>query len=96
MAPTVETSEYAAMLRRMNRGMARRVAEGNPEDLAAAVRLLDEQQALLVEAVAVMRDVHGYSWAQLAAELGVTRQAVQQRFGKPVVSPLLWDGQVTW
>jgi AraC-like DNA-binding protein len=41
---------------------------------ATAARMLDEAVIRLVQD-------QGWSWAQIAAELGVTRQAAQQRFG---------------
>ena len=40
----IETADYLAMLRRMVRGLGRRIENGDPADLAAAVgvqRMLD-------------------------------------------------------
>ena len=80
--PKVETTEYAAMLRRMVRAYGRRLADADPTDLAAAIQLQDELSNAIGQAVAAMRDTHGYSWADVAAELGVTRQAAFQRYGR--------------
>lgn len=80
-----ETPEYVGMLRRMIRGLGRRLAEhANPSDLADAVQLQRELDATIRQAVQAMRAEHGYSWQQLADELGCTKQAAQQRYGKPV------------
>lgn len=47
-------------------------------DLAAARRELD---MMIAETVAVAR-VQGETWAAIAASLGVTMQAAQQRYGR--------------
>jgi hypothetical protein len=81
-APKAETTEYAAMLTRMVRSYSRRIADGNPSDLADAIKLQRTLDEAIGQAVANMRATTGYSWAELAVELGVTRQAAQQRFGR--------------
>lgn len=81
-----ELPEYTAMLARMVRGLGRRlVDEGNPSDLADAVQLQRQLEDTIGQAVARMRAEHGYSWAMLADELGTTRQAAQQRYGRYTV-----------
>jgi len=81
--PHRETPEYVAMLRRMVRGLGRRINEhANPSDLVDLVELQRELDDCVRASVRVMREEHGYTWQQLADELGVTRQAVQQRYGK--------------
>lgn len=77
----IETTEYVAMMARMIRGLGRRVADGDPSDLADAVELQRQLDAVLRDAVTKMREQSGFSWQQLADELGTSRQAVQQRFG---------------
>ena len=75
-----ENDEYAAFARRVLRAWARRVAAGDIDaitDMAAAAQELDDAMR---QAVAGLRD-KGYSWAEIAARLGVTRQAAQQRWG---------------
>jgi hypothetical protein len=75
-----ENDEYAAFARRVLRAWARRVAAGDIDaitDMAAAVGELEDAMR---QAVAGLRD-KGYSWAEIAARLGVTRQAAQQRWG---------------
>ena len=77
-----ETSEYAKMMRRMVRGFAKRVAEGDPADFAEMVATAQAMDEALAHAVTAMRENHGFSWAQIAHELGMTRQGAQQRFGR--------------
>ena len=83
MNRNIETSEYCGMVRRVLRGLGRRVADGDPFDLAEAVRLRDEFDAILRDSVHQMREVNGFSWAQIGDELGMTRQGAYQRFGRP-------------
>ncbi len=35
----------------------------------------------IAEAITALRTRHGYSWADIGARLGITRQAAQQRWG---------------
>jgi hypothetical protein len=78
---TTETQDYVAMLSRMVRGLGRRVADGDPVDLAAAVQLQAQLDVVIRDAVAGMRTA-GFSWQQLADELGTSKQAVQQKYGR--------------
>lgn len=79
---TYETAEFAEMLGRMVTALGRRVADGDPADLADMLALAARFDAEVASAVRRMREVHGYSWADVGAAAGVTRQAAQQRWGK--------------
>jgi hypothetical protein len=72
--------EYAAFTRRIIRAYARRVATGDVEALTDMVGLSTLLDDAISEAVTGLR-AHGYSWADIAARLGITRQAAQQRWG---------------
>jgi hypothetical protein len=76
----VENDEYAAFVRRIIRAYAKRVATGDVEALADMVALSSVLDDAITDAVAGLRG-HGYSWADIAARLGITRQAAQQRWG---------------
>ena len=76
----VENDEYAAFARRIIRAYARRVATGDVEALADMVALAEDLDAAIGAAVTGLR-AHGYSWAEIAARLGISRQAAQQRWG---------------
>ena len=78
---TVENDEYARFVRRVMRAYARRVARGDVEALADMTGLATELDEAIAQAVIGLRDA-GYSWAEIAARLGVTRQAAQQRWGR--------------
>ncbi|WP_369819687.1 hypothetical protein [Actinoplanes sp. TFC3] len=76
----VENDEYAAFVRRIIRAYARRVATGDVEalrDMVGLSTLLDDS---IGDAVKGLR-THGYSWAEIADRLGISRQAAHQRWG---------------
>ena len=77
---TVENDEYAAFARRVIRAYARRVASGDIEALTAMTALAADLDAAISQAVTGLREF-GYSWADIARPLGITRQAAQQRWG---------------
>ena len=74
----VENDEYVSFVRRVLRAYARRVASGDVDALADMAGLASELDEMISRAVAGLRGA-GYSWAEIAARLGVTRQAAQQR-----------------
>jgi hypothetical protein len=77
----VENDDYAAFARRILRAYARRVADGDVEALIAMTGLAAEIDAAIGQAVMGLR-TFGYSWADIGARLGITRQAAQQRWGQ--------------
>ena len=77
-----ENSEYTAFARRIIRAHGRRVANGDPVDLAELVGLRADMDQVIRQAVHGMRETHGYSWADIGRELGMTRQAAQQQYGR--------------
>jgi hypothetical protein len=76
----VENREFDAFARRIVRAYARRVADGDIEALPALCQLASTVEQAMSDAVAGLRQF-GYSWQDLADRLGVTRQAVQKRWG---------------
>lgn len=76
---SVETPDYAAMLRRMIRAYGRRVGLESPEDLADMRSLADELERATAAAVAGQREA-GFSWSDIARGLGVTRQTAWERY----------------
>ena len=78
--PVVQNDHNAAFARRDIRAHGRRLAAGDPDALAALVALAAEIDAATAEGVAGLRAA-GYSWADVAARLNISRQAAQQRWG---------------
>lgn len=77
-----ETAEFAAFTRRIIKAYGRRIGHGGDIDsLPQLVTLAAEVDAVITQSVAGLR-AEGYSWAEIAARLGTTRQAAQQRFGR--------------
>jgi hypothetical protein len=79
---SVENDEYASFIRRVLRAYALRVATGDVDALADMTSLATEMDHVISQAVTGLRAA-GYSWAEIAARLGVTRQAAQQRWRRP-------------
>lgn len=73
------------MLARMVRSYGNRVSEGDIESLAGMAQFVAEAEAELAKTVHRLRSEEGgaYSWAQIGAQLGMSRQAAQKRFGDP-------------
>lgn len=78
----VENDEFGAFARRILRSYARRIAIGDIEALTGMAALADDIETAIRTAVIGLRE-NGYSWAEIGTRLGVTRQAAQQRWGKP-------------
>jgi hypothetical protein len=78
----VENDEYAAFARRVLRAYARRVATGDVEALTLMLGLSAEIDTAIAQAVSGL-SAFGYSWAEIGSRLGITRQAAQQRWGRP-------------
>ncbi|MFU8876449.1 hypothetical protein, partial [Micromonospora sp. SL4-19] len=76
----VENDEFAAFARRIIRAHGRRVATGDVEALRDLVALATNLDDAIGEAVIGLR-AFGYSWAEIGARLGISRQAAQQRWG---------------
>jgi hypothetical protein len=77
--PVVENHDYAAFARRVLRAQARRIADGDIEELAYLLGLQRELQQAIHTAIAGLR-AQGYSWADIALRIGITRQAAHQRW----------------
>jgi len=75
-----ENHDYAAFARRVVTAHGRRIADGDVEGLTALLALADELDQVITNAVHGLR-VFGYSWAEIAHRIGITRQAAQQRWG---------------
>ena len=79
--PVTENSEYAAFAQRVLRAYSRRVATGDVDSLAYMVSLADDINDAIAQAVSGLRG-SGYSWAEIGARLGISRQAAQKRWGR--------------
>lgn len=74
-----ETPDLADAVARLMRSMGRRVAQEDERSLAALERLEDELAGAWADAVAGLRAI-GVSDVAIGRELGITRQAVEQRW----------------
>jgi len=77
----VENDEYVAFLRRVIRAYSRRVATGDVEAITVMVALASDLEEATRQAITGLRGF-GYSWADIAMRLGITRQGAQQRWGE--------------
>jgi hypothetical protein len=76
----IENDEYAAFVRRVIRAYSRRIAAGDIEAITDMAALAGEFDDAIGQAITGLR-CFGYSWADIAARLGITRQGAQQRWG---------------
>ena len=77
----VENDQYAALVRRVIAAYSRRVAAGDIDAISDMTSIAAELDDAISQAVTGLR-MAGYSWADIAERLGVTRQAAQQRWGR--------------
>ena len=75
-----ENDEYARFLRRVIRAYSRRVAAGDIEAITTMAALASDLEDATRDAITGLR-AFGYSWADIALRLGITRQGAQQRWG---------------
>ena len=75
-----ENDEYAAFARRVLRAYSRRVASGDIDAITGIAAIAAEMDTAIRDAITGLR-ARGYSWADIAARLGITRQGAQQRWG---------------
>ncbi|WP_235739049.1 hypothetical protein [Nocardioides alcanivorans] len=84
-----EAPDMAAMVERIARGMVRRAADGDLEVLSALRTMRAAIDTACIDAARELNDFDGgrYSWAEIGAQLGITRQAAFQAFArrKPTV-----------
>jgi hypothetical protein len=78
--PVVENDEYAAFVSRVIRAYSRRIARGDIDAITDMAAIAAEFDTAIRHAVTGLR-ARGYSWADIAARLGITRQGAQQRWG---------------
>jgi hypothetical protein len=83
----VENDEYAAFLRRVIDAYSRRVASGDIEAITAMAALASHLEDATRQAITGLREF-GYSWADIAMRLGITRQGAQQRWGTDTAEPV--------
>jgi hypothetical protein len=75
-----ENDDYAAFIRGAIGAYSRRIARGDIDAITGMTALAADLDTAISKAVTGLR-CQGYSWADIAARLGVTRQGAQQRWG---------------
>lgn len=75
--------EVAGAARRMIRALGRRVGQADPIDLALITALRAEVEEAFLAAMRAQHEASGFSYAEIAAGLGTSRQAVAQRLTRP-------------
>lgn len=75
-----ETEDVVKGVARMIRAVGKRVGDMDVDGLPLLVMLADEADRQLAAAARQLHDECGYSWAEIGARMGITRQAAQQRF----------------
>lgn len=82
----IDVDDLKRFRRELN-AMLVRAGSDDPEAFAQVVQLLDQARDGLAVSAAMLREPHGdvpgYSWADLAAPLGIRRQTAAVRFSRP-------------
>lgn len=76
-----DLTSYRAFVRRVLRAYSSKVAAADPEDLAELLEVSRDVEHAIDQAVAGLRE-RGYSWAQIAAAVGTTRQTAHERWSR--------------
>lgn len=76
-----DNGEFVSFVGRAIRACSRRVAEGDVDALGDMVKLRAQFDVAIDDAVAGLRRV-GYTWDNIANQLGFTKQAAHQRWGR--------------
>lgn len=83
MARKVETGAFGAFAGRIVRAMVTRaIDDGDVWMLAELVNLRAGVDRAMADAVRSLNDDHGYSWAEIGAMLGVTKQTAHAKYGR--------------
>lgn len=83
----MDTPEYMQMIQRLIRRLGERVGEEDPSSLRHLRLVQQYTEGALRRAIDDLRQT-GYTDVQIGAELGMTRQAVQQKWPRPAGSPV--------
>lgn len=79
----VETDDFGAFASRIVRAYGRRVGAGDLEALGQLVALRADLDDAITTAVHELNGASWrYSWAQIADQLGITRQSAYERFAR--------------
>lgn len=73
----------AAAVRRWVTAYGRKVGDGDPADLADLLALDEQLHGIIAATVTHMREHQEFTWQAIADAAGTSRQAAQQRWGKP-------------
>jgi hypothetical protein len=76
----VENDDFAKFAWRIIRAFSRRIAKGDIDALADMAFMSGQIDQAIKDAVTGLRQ-RGYSWTDIGRQLGVTKQAAQQRWG---------------
>lgn len=76
-------TEFARFVRRILRAYGRRVHHADPADLAELLAVDAAVQEAISNAVTGLR-ASGFSWAEIGAATGITRQAAHKRWSSTV------------
>jgi hypothetical protein len=80
-----DNGEYARMMRRLLRAYGERMVLEDPGELRALMELHSDVDAAIDRAARAFYTGNGgdFSWGEIGRQLGISRQAAQQRWGKP-------------
>jgi hypothetical protein len=75
----VENDDFAKFVRRIIRRYAERVSKGDIDALAQLASMADEIESAAGQAANALHQT-GYSWTDIAKQIGMSRQGARQRW----------------
>jgi hypothetical protein len=80
-SPRTDTADYLAFMRRIMRASSSRVGAASLRDFRELLAVRAELNTCIAEAARGL-NANGYTWEEIGSELGCSRQAAWERFGK--------------
>jgi hypothetical protein len=76
-----DVRDFLKMMRRMIRAAGKRIELEDPTELAMLIEMHAELDEVIARTARALHD-SDFSWGEIGRQLGMSRQAAQQRWGK--------------
>mgnify|MGYP000892863944 CR=1 FL=1 len=87
----VEDSDFFAMLGRLIRAGGKRASKADPVALKELLDLVPVLNDAIDQAARELNETGGFSWLEIAREVGITKQSAHGRWAAPLIKPAKSD-----